>query len=78
MSPFSMAWLFDWTDREVLCDNKVIKVEEQVSEFENPSFGHRVALVLGKYQETGDPVTLKLQYESVILYISYSLIKKEY
>jgi hypothetical protein len=70
MSPFSRAWFFDWTGREVVCENKVIEVEEQVSENENPLLGHRVALVMGKYQETGEPVTLKLQYEYVYLVLN--------
>jgi hypothetical protein len=76
MFPFSRAWLFDWTDREAVCENKVIKVDEQVPQFENPSLDHRVVLVLGKYQRTGEPVNLKLQYESVLSMYHLSHLKK--
>jgi hypothetical protein len=86
MSRTSLAWFYDWTGREVTCredtenglnKERVIRVEEQVSEFEDQALGQRVTLALGRYQDDGLPVILKLKYESVVFCIiikSFKLI----
>jgi hypothetical protein len=66
MSRVYPAWLWDWTDKVLWIGEKSVKVEKQVTEYENLSLGQRVVLSLGKREDNGMPVTLKIRYESAV------------